>query len=75
MRFIARIKCWWAGHADMTSFDAKARTIRLVCSECQRQTRGWAIDATRPMPTHNAQRRKPTGPAPWLKAIHLGKGA
>jgi hypothetical protein len=75
MRLIARLKCWWTGHTDMTAFDAKARTIRLVCSECQRHTRGWVIDAERPMPMREVKKRKPTGPAPWLRAIHLGKGA
>lgn len=75
MRLIARLRCWWTGHTDMMSLDAKARTIRLVCSECQRQTCGWAIDAKRPQPTHEVKKRKATGPAPWLRAIHIGKGA
>ena len=75
MRFIARIRCLFKGHVDQKAFDAKARTIRLVCSECHRKTHGWAIEAKRPQPTRHVKKRKATGPAPWLKAIHIGKGA
>jgi hypothetical protein len=73
MRLIARIRCWFKGHIDTKAFDAKARTIRLKCSECQRQTRGFVIDAKRPEPTRDVKKRKRVKPVSrigWLRGVH-----
>lgn len=68
MRFVARFFCWLRRkHEYVWTFDREADRVRLRCLKCAHMTPGWTSVKQEPPVRPN--------PAPWLKSVHVGKGA